>query len=168
VQNQRVLHRLPVIPLSGPDDPEPASQVHGPGAGIRLPDLEKDFPPSTKLEFADARFKEYPANPPAAMVGIYREVQHFTLAGDQPSQKVPLKVLAYTGYKPKADRRGQDLTKSLGTPRIAEAATLEDAEGGRVSRRRWPDSVAVVHGCVPTEPAPRRAGRSPAPTDGGR
>ena len=92
MQNQRVLHRLPVIALPGPDDPEPAGQVHGPGAGIGLPDLKKDFPPSTKLEFAEARFKESPAYPPSAMVGIYREVQHFTLARHQASQKVPLEA----------------------------------------------------------------------------
>jgi len=103
VQNQRILHRLPVIALPGADDPKAPGQVHRPGTRIGLPDFQKDFSPSANLEFAESGFQKCTADTPTAVVGIYGEVEHLTLTRYQPGQEVSLNVSAFGGHEPKAD-----------------------------------------------------------------
>ena len=65
-------------------------------------------------------------------------------------QKIALHVVPGRGHQPKQIGR-QHLAKSLGAPRIAEAATLEDAESVRVSRRGRPNWQRAAMGAFPLQ-----------------
>ena len=77
--------------------------------------------------------------------------------------KYPASPRAPSATRPNVHSDPERLAKAGLAPGIAEAPALDRDERRRVSEGRRPNPEGSVHGRSPTAPAPRPAGRTPAP-----